>query len=50
MREKSPPVCAAMALNAITLPRAVTILPLPAGTMLDSLTSSVYAPTLPRAM
>ena len=42
--EKSPPVCAAMALNAITLPRAVTILPLPAEMMLDSVTPPVYRP------
>jgi len=37
-------------LNAITLPRAVTILPWPAETMLDSLTRSVYAPAAARAM
>ena len=40
MREKSPFVCAAIALNAMTLPRADTILPFPAETMLDSLTSA----------
>jgi hypothetical protein len=40
IREKSPPVCSAMALNAMTLPRAVTILPFPAGMMLGSVTKA----------
>ncbi len=31
--EKSPPVCAATALNAMTLPRAVRMCPAPGGTM-----------------
>jgi hypothetical protein len=39
-----------MALNAITLPRAATILPWPAETMLGSLTPPVYARAPPRAM
>jgi hypothetical protein len=49
MREKSPPVLAAMALNAITLPRAVTMLPFPAEMMLESVTPPVYAATAARA-
>ena len=38
MSEKSPPVCAAIALNAMTLPRAATIVPSPAAMMPGSLT------------
>ena len=39
--EKSPPVCAATALNAITFPRAVSMWPWPDGT------TSVMPPILP---
>ena len=40
--EKSPPVCAATALNAITFPRAVSSRPCPDGTI------PVILPILPR--